>query len=109
MGEPQELDDLVIEREPHRHRLVARVGGVPAGELTYHEADGHLTLVHTEVAGELEGRGIAGALAAAALEWARSEHWRVVPLCPFVTAYLRRHPDQLDLVDEPDRSRLSTG
>lgn len=41
----------------------------------------------------IEGRGVAGALARAALEWARAEGWRVDPVCPYVEAWMRRHPE----------------
>jgi predicted GNAT family acetyltransferase len=38
------------------------------------------------------GRGLGEALVKAALEAARQEGVRVVPVCPFVRAYLQRHP-----------------
>ena len=57
-----------------------------------------LVLHHTEVPPALEGRGIAAALVAAALAWARSEGLRVRPLCSYVAAYMRRHPETLDLL-----------
>jgi len=41
----------------------------------------------------IEGRGVAGALTRAALEWARAEGLRVDPLCPYVDAWMRRHPE----------------
>lgn len=41
----------------------------------------------------IEGRGVAGALTRAALEWARAEGRRVDPVCPYVDAWLRRHPE----------------
>jgi uncharacterized protein len=66
--------------------------------LRYHENGNHITLVHTEVAPELEGKGYGSLLARAALEYARSAHLRVIPVCPFVQVYLRRHPEYADLV-----------
>jgi hypothetical protein len=47
----------------------------------------------------IEGRGVAGALTRAALDWARAEGLRVDPLCPYVAAWMRRHPDYDDLRD----------
>jgi uncharacterized protein len=55
-------------------------------------------LVHTDVAPSAEGQGIGSRLVAGALDDIRSRGLRVVPVCPFVTAYLRRHPEQRDLV-----------
>ena len=57
-----------------------------------------LVLHHTEVPAALEGRGIAAALVAAALAWARSEGLRVRPVCSYVASYMRRHPETLDLL-----------
>lgn len=57
-----------------------------------------LLLTHTEVPMALEGRGIAAALVRATLEWARAEGLRVRPLCSYVGAYMRRHPETLDLL-----------
>ena len=57
-----------------------------------------IALVHTEVPSALSGKGIAARLAHEALEYARVNHLRVVPICPFVRAYLKRHPEYLDLV-----------
>jgi predicted GNAT family acetyltransferase len=60
---------------------------------------GNLLLVtHTEVPPRLEGRGIAAALVKAALDWARAEGLRVRPLCSYVAAYMRRHPQTQDLL-----------
>lgn len=69
--------------------------------LEYTVSDGYIRLLHTAVPPELEGRGYASHLARAGLEYARSEHLRVVPLCPFVSAYLRRHPEYAPLVFDP--------
>jgi hypothetical protein len=60
---------------------------------------GNLLLVtHTEVPPRLEGRGIAAALVKATLDWARAEGLRVRPLCSYVAAYMRRHPQTQDLL-----------
>ena len=87
-----------VRHEPERQRFVADVAGGTA-ELAYLRRGADLVaLVHTEVPEEAEGGGVGGALARAALEWARAEGARVVPLCPFVEAYVRRHPEYADLV-----------
>jgi predicted GNAT family acetyltransferase len=54
--------------------------------------------MHTRVPGELEGQGYGGALAKAALDYARANGLKVIPTCPFVSAYLRRHKEYADLV-----------
>ena len=68
------------------------------GEIRYRIEPGAIVLVHTDVAPSAEGQGIGSRLVAGALDDIRSRGLRVVPVCPFVTAYLRRHPEQRDLV-----------
>ncbi|HNT40051.1 MAG TPA: GNAT family N-acetyltransferase [Rubrivivax sp.] len=61
--------------------------------------EGDVVLItHTEVPSALEGRGIAAALVQAALDWARAQGLRVRPLCSYVVAYMRRHPQTQDLL-----------
>jgi predicted GNAT family acetyltransferase len=57
-----------------------------------------MVFTHTEVPPALQGRGIAGALVAAALAHARAHGLRVRPLCSYVAVYMQRHPDTLDLL-----------
>lgn len=64
----------------------------------YRLQGGTMWLVHTEVPPSLEGRGIAGALVAAALAHARAEGLRVEPACSYVAGYMRRHPETQDLL-----------
>ena len=66
--------------------------------LAYSERDGKLYLIHTEVPKALGGRGLASALARTALEYAKQNQLTVVPYCPFVRAYLQRHPEYASLV-----------
>jgi uncharacterized protein len=60
--------------------------------LEYERADGRLTLIHTDVPEALRGRHIGDALVKGALAAARAEGLRIVAVCPFVRAYLRKHP-----------------
>jgi uncharacterized protein len=55
-------------------------------------------MVHTEIEPEWEGRGFGSTLAAGALDDVRVRGLKVRPLCPFVVAYIRRHPEYADLV-----------
>jgi predicted GNAT family acetyltransferase len=67
--------------------------------LRYHYDAAHrLTLDHTEVPPAHRHQGIATRLAAAALDFASHEGLVVVPVCPFVVAYLRQHPEFKALV-----------
>lgn len=58
-----------------------------------------MSVTHTEVPPAFRGRKIGDALATAALDLARGRGWTVRPYCPFVGAYVERHPDYRDLID----------
>jgi predicted GNAT family acetyltransferase len=77
-------------------RFEARLDG-HRGELRYvrREVEGRSVMVIPSVVVDraIEGRGVAGALTRVALEWARAEGMRVDPVCPYVDAWLRRHPE----------------
>ena len=86
-----------VTRNADRQRFELTVDG-QTSVLTYRETGGHVTLIHTEVPPELRGRGIADTLARAALDDARRRSVQVRPLCPFVQASMKRHPEYADLV-----------
>ena len=91
--------DQVIRHDPDGSRFVAECDAQVA-ELRYAERDAAtLEFHHTFVPPAFRGRGVAGALTAGALDWARASGRRVRPSCPYVAAYLRRHPEYDDLVD----------
>jgi len=69
--------------------------------LQYRIHEGLIWLMHTEVPVSLEGKGIASDLARYGLEWARQNHMKVKVVCPFVAAFLKRHPEYQDLVVQP--------
>ena len=84
---------------PERTRFEGFVGDELVGIVEYIPLDDKIVATHTEVLSELEGQGIGSQLVAGALEILRLEGRRVQPLCPYVTAYLRRHPEYNDVVD----------
>ena len=59
----------------------------------YKLAPGVITFTHTEVPQELSGRGIGSQLARGALEATRAQGLKVVATCPFVSAYIAKHPE----------------
>ncbi len=66
--------------------------------LEYIKAKGKIYFTHTEVPKILEGRGIGSALIKASLEDIERQDLTLVPLCPFVALYLKRHPEWKKLV-----------
>jgi len=91
------MDFKVIDNTAE-HRFEAEVNGELA--VAQYRLEGNkLVLTHTEVPPALRGQGIAQALAKAALQSAREKNRRVEPVCPFMSAYIKRHPEYQDLVD----------
>jgi len=64
----------------------------------YRLAPGAITFLHTEVPKELEGRGIGSKLVRGELQAVRALGLKVVAKCPFVAAYIRKHPEFQDLL-----------
>ena len=67
-------------------------------ELVYRLQQGRLTIDHTGVPAAIGGKGVAGELVKAALEYARAEGLRVVAACSYSAAYVQRHPEYADLL-----------
>jgi hypothetical protein len=66
---------------------------------TYYKiADGVITFIHTEVPPELGGKGVGSKLVKGALDQLRAEGLKVIAQCPFVKAYIEKHPDYADLL-----------
>jgi uncharacterized protein len=66
--------------------------------LEYNLAGKVLQLIHTEVPESLRGKGMAAALAESAFQWAREHQVKVEVICPYVAAYLKKHPEYSDPV-----------
>jgi predicted GNAT family acetyltransferase len=64
----------------------------------YTLSPGVITFTHTEVPQEMSGHGIGSQLVRSALESARQQGLKVVPKCPFVSAYMAKHPEFNDLL-----------
>ena len=90
--------ELTVADNPDEQRYEARLGSEVVGFITYHQRPDRITLIHTEVAADLEGEGVGSLLVAGALDDIRARGLAVVPLCPFVSDFLRRHPEYSDLV-----------
>lgn len=67
--------------------------GAQLGEMVIQVAGRNLTVYHTGVAPQAEGKGLAKALLAAMVDHARRHQLKVIPLCPFVHAQFQRHPE----------------
>ncbi|MBS1889540.1 MAG: N-acetyltransferase [Actinobacteria bacterium] len=98
---------IVVADAPERERFEVTVDGELAGFLVYRLRRGLLALVHTEVEGGFEGRGLGGRLARFALDQAREQGLAVLPFCPFVNGWIKRHPEYVDLVPPAYRANFN--
>ncbi len=89
---------LTITDAADHERYEAREGDELAGFIDYVLKRGRLALIHTETVAGHEGRGIASQLVRFALDDARRRGLPVIAICPYVKAYVERHPEQADIV-----------
>lgn len=97
-----------VEHQEDETRFVVHFDGAEA-VLDYLRDGDTITFTHTEVPEGLEGRGVGSALARAGLDHAREQELSVQVLCPFVGAYLDRHPEYRDLEREGRSARGGRG
>jgi len=93
-----EGDGFEIVDNEAEHRYEARLNGEPAGLIDYLPEDGWVVFDHTEVFEAFEGKGVGSRLAKAALDDVRARGLYMNPQCPFVTGYIKRHPEYRDLI-----------
>jgi predicted GNAT family acetyltransferase len=86
-----------VRNNTAQHRFELDVDGHQAVAY-YRMTPGVITFVHTEVPQELSGRGIGTKLIRGALEMVRAQGLKVVPQCPFVSAFMGKHPEYNDLL-----------
>jgi predicted GNAT family acetyltransferase len=94
-------DDLVVADEPAAQRYEARLGDRVVGFSEYRPIRGRLVFFHTEVDPAFEGRGIGSRLAAATLDDVRTKGVPIEVKCPFINAFIDRHPEYEDLRARP--------
>jgi predicted GNAT family acetyltransferase len=66
--------------------------------IDYIRAQNKVYLTHTEVPKKLEGKGIGSGMVKEVLALIKEEEKELVPLCPFVAAYVKRHPEWRELL-----------
>jgi len=87
-----------VRDNPDESRFEAYVDGALAGFSAYVVGHGMLNFVHTEVDDAYEGQGVGSALVRQSLDQVRDRgDERVTASCPFVRAWMRKHPEYLEL------------
>lgn len=92
-------EDIQLEEENSRGRYVIKHPDGEEAELTYSRAGTSLIILdHTGVPAAFRGQGAGAALVARAVEDARKNGYKVMPLCPFAAAQFRRHSEWADVL-----------
>src|SRR5687767_4464826 len=89
------MDDVRLElNEQQRGAFLIKDGEEPLGEMAVSIAGNNLTVYHTEVSPKAEGKGLAKKMLRVMVDYARGKGLKVVPLCPYVHAQFKRHPEE---------------
>lgn len=99
------MTDTVIRDNAESHRYELPVGEEVA-VVVYNLSDRNLMITETLVPEALEGRGIASRLAKHVIADARARGLLILPVCPFFSAYLQKHPEHADVIHPTYRSIL---
>lgn len=97
MNEEYQNIPLIKNTEKSRFELIT---GNYTTFIEFKERGRKIWLIHTEAPEELKGKGSATAIVEKALPWLEENGYKMVPLCPFVAAYLKRHPEWLRIVEK---------
>ncbi|WP_373319774.1 GNAT family N-acetyltransferase [Rugosimonospora africana] len=96
--------NITVRDNPEQHRYEAVADDAVAGIIQYRDRhDGARVFLHTETMPDFAGKGVASVLVRQALEMERERRQMVVPVCPFVSAFLERHPEYKDVTERPTR------
>jgi hypothetical protein len=94
-----DLEKLEIGQNITENRFEVMINGY-LSKLDYIQDMDTFVITHVGVDPELRGQGVAGKLTEVSLEYARAKSLRVIPMCSYAAAYIRRHPQYIDLTKQ---------
>lgn len=94
-----QFEEIPLIKNDLKRRFEIEVNGKYAFT-NYGEFGNQIALVHTEAEPELQGMGAAGALIEKTLHYLEDHNLKLLPFCPFVFAYIKRHPDWKRIVSK---------
>lgn len=100
---PEHIEIPLLKNE-EKKRFELEVEGRIAF-IDYKEKESKITLIHTEVPLELEGKGVGNAIVEKTLNYIEQNNYVLIPLCPFVFAYIKRHTEWKKIID-PDFKKM---
>ncbi|MES2591650.1 MAG: GNAT family N-acetyltransferase [Bacteroidota bacterium] len=93
-------EHIIINNEKQLHFEFHEGDEIAFIEYRFH--NNNIALMHTLVPKSMEGKGIASALAAYAFKYAKEHNKPVMVYCPYISTYLKRHPELLDQIASKD-------
>lgn len=100
-----EFENLAVVKNEESKRFELTVDGYTAF-IDYKERNHVITLIHTESPEELAGRGVATTLVEKTLIYLEENRYELVPLCPLVFAYIKRHPEWVRIVRDDYKQKF---
>ena len=94
-----EFENIPLVKNKEEQQFEITVEGHKAF-IVYKEQPHVIALIHTEVEPELEGKGAATAVIEKTLAYIEDNNYKLIPLCPLVLAYIKRHPEWKRIVDD---------
>jgi predicted GNAT family acetyltransferase len=93
-------ENLKVTHDKANHRFEIDLNNKKALIQYKKQGEHTLNLFHTEVPKEFEGKGVGSQLVKQTLEQIKAEGKKIVPSCPFVAIYIKRHPEYNTMVKE---------
>lgn len=105
------MDEVNLNLNEKGHGAFFILDGVePLGEMVVSIDGKNLTVYHTEVAAQVEGKGFAKKMLDEMVAYARKNGLKVIPLCPYVHAQFKRHPeDYADVWQNDEANEVQQG
>lgn len=94
-----DLDQIEIIHNPQKNRFETTIDG-KLSKLDYLQNGNNFVITHVGVHPDLRGQGVAGKIVETGIEYARENSFRVVPMCSYAAAYIRRHPEYAELTKQ---------
>jgi uncharacterized protein len=94
-----DLDKLEVSHNPAHHAFEVWIDG-QLSKLDYIQDGKNFVITHVGVYPEHRGQGIAAKIVEAGLQYAKANSLRVIPMCSYAAAYIRRNPQHLELTNQ---------
>lgn len=94
-----EFENINLNKNEDKNRFEIEVNGHFAF-IDFKESSSRISLIHTEAEPELAGTGAAQAVVEKTLEYIKESGKKLLPFCPYVFGYIKRHKEWKEIVDE---------